>query len=78
MFSSLLVPLAAAACALAAASADQIAALKSAATQNDRINILDNDKDVSEASILKMHTDADDIHHGPVYVQLFQRDACYC
>ena len=53
MFSSLLVPLAAAACALAAASADQIAALKSAATQNDRINILANDKDVSEASVLK-------------------------
>ena len=48
MFSSLLVALAATACAVAASSpAEMIAALKSAPTQNDRIKILDQDKDVS-------------------------------
>ena len=50
MFSSFLVPLAVAASALAVAPADQIAALKSAATQNDRIKVLADDKDVSNTT----------------------------
>lgn len=51
MFSSLFVTLTVAACAFAASTpAQQVAALKSAASNIDRLKILDQDTDVSEAT----------------------------